>query len=83
VIDTEELLGQLHAYANSQRHSFVTLQQMARESAAAIEELRVQIAARDAALQEIIAMDPKGIRADDLGRSVRIARQAMNGTNDG
>lgn len=29
------------------------------------------------ALEEIAAMDPKGIRADDLGRAARIAREAL------
>lgn len=29
------------------------------------------------ALQEIAAMDPKGIRADDLGRAARIASEAL------
>ena len=30
------------------------------------------------ALEVITAMDPKGIRADDLGRAARIAREALN-----
>jgi hypothetical protein len=30
-----------------------------------------------AALEEIAAMDPKGVRADDLGRAARIAREAL------
>lgn len=29
------------------------------------------------ALEEITAMDPKGIRADDLGRAARTAREAV------
>lgn len=29
------------------------------------------------ALEKIAAMDPKGIRADDLGRAARIAREAL------
>lgn len=29
------------------------------------------------ALEEIAAMDPKGIRADDLGRAARIAAEAL------
>jgi Lar family restriction alleviation protein len=31
------------------------------------------------ALEKIAAMDPKGIRADDLGRAARIASAALNG----
>lgn len=31
------------------------------------------------ALEDITAMDPKGIRADDLGRAARIAREAVRG----
>jgi hypothetical protein len=30
------------------------------------------------ALEKIAAMDPKGIRADDLGRAARIAREAID-----
>jgi hypothetical protein len=40
------------------------------DAAEEIERLR-------AALDQIVAMDPKGIRADDLGRAVRIARAAL------
>jgi len=35
------------------------------------------IEALDAALREIAAMDPKAIRADDLGRAARIARTTL------
>jgi hypothetical protein len=38
------------------------------------------------AMEEIADMDPKGIRADDLGRAARIARDAlaaMKGVNNG
>jgi len=31
----------------------------------------------EAALREIAAMDPKAIRADDLGRAARIARTTL------
>jgi hypothetical protein len=32
------------------------------------------------ALRQIVAMDPEGKRADDLGRAVRIARAALDAT---
>lgn len=32
-----------------------------------------------AAMEKIAAMDPKGIRADDLGRAARIASECING----
>lgn len=35
------------------------------------------------ALQNIAAMDPKGIRADDLGHAARIARKALAGVVGG
>ena len=40
-------------------------------------EQRDRIWALEAALREITAMDPKAIRADDLGRAARIARAAL------
>ena len=40
------------------------------------------IEALDAALREIAAMDPKAIRADDLGRAARIARNALTPEQD-
>ncbi len=41
-----------------------------------IEELEI-------ALDKIVAMDPKGIRADDLGRAVRIAAEVIHGVARG
>ena len=38
-----------------------------------LEEAAARIEALEAALREIAAMDPKSIRADDLGRAARIA----------
>jgi hypothetical protein len=40
-----------------------------------------KIAALVKALEAISAMDPKGIRADDLGRAARIAAEALAVTN--
>jgi NADH/NAD ratio-sensing transcriptional regulator Rex len=43
-------------------------------------KLEKALGQRDAlakALEEIAAMDPKGIRADDLGRAARIASKAI------
>lgn len=40
-------------------------------------EFKAQRDALVKALEEIAAMDPKGIRADDLGRAARIAREAL------
>jgi hypothetical protein len=36
----------------------------------------------EAALREITTMDPKAIRADDLGRAARIARAALDPSHD-
>jgi len=44
---------------------------------ARIEKLIARIEALEAALREIAAMDPKAIRADDLGRAARIARTTL------
>jgi hypothetical protein len=43
-----------------------------------LRELKIRHDAMAKALAEIAAMDPKGVRADDLGRAARIAAGAVS-----
>lgn len=46
-------------------------------TAAQFERLQAAEQRLQTALEQIVAMDPKGVRADDLGQAVRIARAAL------
>lgn len=69
------LMGNLHEWRNADHDDYISVHR--NQAIEIIEGVR----AMRAALDEIAAMDPKGIRADDLGRAARIA-SAVGGSRE-